>query len=103
MGILADWQAVVPGVRLMLRNKATEEEGGRLRRQEAEKYISIGRELLESGGSHRLHEAIKAYVAAVRKNPFYLIGDKSRLTDWGRRQNHGLRRIVADAGCDPSR
>lgn len=83
VGILADWQAVVPGVRLTLRNKATEEEGGRLRRQEAEKYISMGRELLESGGSHSLHEAIKAYVAAVRKNHHYLIGDKSRLTDWG--------------------
>lgn len=30
-----------------------------------------------------LHEAIKAYVAAVRKNSLYLISDKSRLTDWG--------------------
>ena len=84
VGILADWQAIVPGVRLAMRDKASEEEGGRLRRQEAEKYISMGRELLESGGSHTLHEAIKAYVTAVRKNPFYLIGDKSRLTDWGR-------------------
>ena len=83
VGILADWQSVVPGVRLTLRDKATEEEGGRLRRQEAEKYISMGRELLESGGSYTLHEAIKAYVAAVRKNPLYLIGDRSRLTDWG--------------------
>ena len=83
MGILAGWQEVVPGVRLTLRDKATEEEGSRLRRQEAEKYISLGRELLESGGSHTLHEAIKAYVAAVRQNPFYLITDKSRLTDWG--------------------
>jgi len=83
VGILADWQSVVPGVRLTLRDKATEEEGSRLRRQEAEKYISMDRELLESGGSYTLHEAIKAYVAAVRKNPLYLIGDRSRLTDWG--------------------
>jgi hypothetical protein len=84
VGVLADWQAVVPGVRLTLRDKSAEEEGSRLRRQEAERYISMGRELLASGGSPALHEAIRAYVAAVRKNPFYLVADRSRLTDWGK-------------------
>jgi hypothetical protein len=84
VGVLADWQAVVPGVRLRMRDQAAEQDGSRLRRQEAEKLISMGRELLETGGSHTLHEAVRAYVASIRKNPLYLISDGSRLTDWGK-------------------
>lgn len=84
VGILNEWQGVVPGVRLKLRDEAAQERGTQLRRQEAQKLISIGQELLETGGSQTLYEAIKAYVASLNKNPLYLISDKSRLTDWGK-------------------
>jgi len=84
VGVLADWQQVVPGVRLQLCDEAVQERGVNLRRQEAQKFISLGRDLLETGGSQTLREAIKAYVASVKKNPMYLIADKSRLTDWGK-------------------
>ncbi len=84
VGVLADWQAVVPGVRLKMLDQAAEAEGSLLRRKEAEKYISMGRELLEQGGSQTLHEAIKAYVVALKKNKLYLVSDGSRQTDWGK-------------------
>lgn len=84
VGVLADWQAVVPGVRLKLRDQAAEEIGTQMRRQEAQSYISMSRELLEAGGSHTLHDAIKVYVTAVKANPMYMISDRSRLTDWGK-------------------
>ncbi len=84
VGVLADWQAVVPGVRLKMRDQAGEESGTRLRRQEAEKYITMGRELLEAGGSHTLHEAIRAYVLWLKANPLYKTADGSMLKDWGK-------------------
>jgi Helix-turn-helix domain len=84
VGILTGWQEVVPGVRLQLRDEAAQERGVQLRRQEAQKLISLGRDLLETGGSQTLHEGIKAYVASVRLTPQYLISDKTRLTDWGK-------------------
>jgi hypothetical protein len=84
VGVLSDWQAVVPGVRLQLRDEAAQERGTQIRRQEAQKLIHLGRELLETGGSQTLREAIKEYVASLKKNPMFLISDKSRLTDWGK-------------------
>ncbi len=84
VGILNGWQEVVPGVRLQLRDQAAHERGVQIRRKEAQKLISLGRELLETGGSQTLYEAIRAYVASIKTNPMYLIADKSRLTDWGK-------------------
>ncbi len=84
VGVLADWQNAVPGVRPQLRDQAVHERGVQLRRQEAQKHISLGRELLETGGSQTLPEAIKAYVASLKLNPQYLISDKTRLTEWGK-------------------
>lgn len=84
VGVLADWQAVVPGVRLKLNDQEAEERGTQIRRREAERLISMGRDLLEGGGSQALHEGIKAYVAWLRTNPMYLTTDRTKLKDWGK-------------------
>lgn len=83
VGIMSGWQDVVPGVKLKLLNEAREAEGVHMRRKEAQKLIAAGRELMETGGSQTLHEAMRAYIIDMRANPRYQTPEGG-LLDWGK-------------------
>jgi len=65
VGVLADWQAVIP--RRAVEARRSSRRGKRKANASARSRSSLRMSgLLETGGSHTLHEAIKAYVVAVK-------------------------------------
>jgi hypothetical protein len=84
VSVLQNWQNVVPGIKLQMRDTAGHERGVQMIRKEADHHLARAKQLLDTGGSHTLSEAITTYTASIKVNPRYLISDKSRLTDWGR-------------------
>ena len=81
-GILDGWQDCVPGVKLHMKDQQAENKGREILRSQAQKLRDVAAMLTEGGGSQRLHEAIGAYIEAIKCHKPYQTGDGGILSLW---------------------
>jgi hypothetical protein len=67
--VLQDWQTIVPGIKLEMRDTAGLERGRQMIRKGADHHHACPKWLLDTGGSHTLSVTITASVASFKINP----------------------------------